>query len=205
MSHLASTLDRHIIPPPRPDEEMVAEFEAMLDPSSGRDCVLVTPGSRVPEEFAYDAVLLRVNVQPYGFIYTNNEALASKLRAHSSYNDFVNPELADKIIGEALFQAAGYNGIPEGADVYVSAYNQRGVQVSEVLANSRDLYALSVAEAVMRSHAGPEGHVEITLLDLDQSWDRCKTWYQRGGGVPITLALDAENFRSCESLESTKG
>ncbi len=32
-----------------------------------------------------------------------------------------------------------------------------------------------------------------------------KDWYQRGGGIPLTLALDSENFRNCESPESTKG
>lgn len=72
MSHLAERLDRHIIPPPRPDEEMCAEFRAMMDPSSGRDCVLITPGSKVPEAYALSSELYRINVQPYGVMYTNN-------------------------------------------------------------------------------------------------------------------------------------
>ena len=193
MSHLASQLDRHIIPPPRPDEEIIAEFEAMMDLSSGRDCILITPGSRVPSQFAEHPRLIRINVQPYGFVYTSNAHLAAELRAHSASNDFANSKLGDLIIGKALFQAAGYYGIPDGSDVYVSAYNQNKVQVSEVLANSKDLYALSVAEAVMRSHAGPDGYVEIVPIDLEKSWDRCKDWYQRGGGIPLTLGLDPEN------------
>lgn len=200
MSHLASTLDRHIIPPPMPDEEMVAEFEAMLDPSSGRDCVLITPGSRVPN--IYNSALIRVNVQPYGVMYTTNSALASELRELSAKNAFADPQMGDLIIGRALFQAAGYNGIPEGADVYVSAYNQNKVQVSEVLADSKDLYALSVAEAVMRSHAGPEGYVEIAPIDLEKTWARCKDWYQRGGGLPITLTIDALPDPTSEDLHT---
>jgi hypothetical protein len=186
MPHIAAQLDRHIIPPPRPFEEIVAEFEAMYDPSSGRDAVLITPGSEVP---ALDEAqkLERVNVQPYGFIYTNNTHTAERLRQAADQNAFANKEIADCLIGEALFQAAGYNGMPEGADVYVSAYNEFDIQVSEVLANSSDTYALSVAEAVMRSHAGSTGYVKITPIDIDEVRERSKEWYERGGGVPHTL------------------
>lgn len=186
MPHIAAQLDRHIIPPPRPLDEIVAEFEAMYDLSSGRDAVLITPGSEVPILGASQK-LERVNVQPYGFIYTNNPHTAARLRQAADQNAFVNKEIADCLIGEALFQAAGYNGMPEGADVYVSAYNGVDVQVSEVLATSTDTYGLSVAEAVMRSHAGPTGYVKITPIDIDAVRERSKEWYERGGGVPHTL------------------
>ena len=159
----------------------------MLNPSSGRDCVLITPGSRVPEDYADDPRLQRVNVQPYGVIYTNNPHVADRLRNAADKNVFVDKEIADCLIGEALFQAAGYNGMPEGSDVYVSAYNRDNIQVSEVLANSSDIYALSVAEAVMRSHAGPDGYVKITDIDLPAVMDRSREWYERGGGVPHSL------------------
>ena len=163
----------------------------MLDPSSGRDAVLITPGSRVPAEYENYFNLMRVNVQPYGVIYTNNKGLANMLGLQAAQNRFANKAEGDLLIGRALFQAAGYNGIPEGADVFVSAYNKDGVQVSEVLAKFDDLYGLSVAEAVMRSHAGPDGYVEMKALNTDESWERCKDWYKRGGGIPLTLTIGA--------------
>lgn len=166
---------------------MVAEFEAMLDPSSGRDCVLITPGSRVPVEFANNWRLQRVNVQPYGVIYTNNQYVAARLQDAAEQNAFVDRETADCLIGWALFQAAGWNGMPLNSDVYVSAYNKDDVQVSEVLADSSDTYALSVAEAVMRSHAGPEGYVKITEINIPAVMERSREWYERGGGVPHSL------------------
>lgn len=186
MPHIAAQLDRHIIPPPRPFEEIIAEFEAMYDPSSGRDAVLITPGSEVPMLFK-SRKLERVNVQPYGFIYTNNSHVADRLQKAADQNAFADKEVADCLIGEALFQAAGYNGMPSGSDVYVSAYNKFDIQVSEVLANSTDPYGLSVAEAVMRSHAGPTGYVKITPIDIEEVRERSKEWYERGGGVPHTL------------------
>lgn len=184
--HIAAQLDRHIIPPPRPFEEIVAEFEAMYNPSSGRDAVLITPGSEVPP-LDETQKLERVNVQPYGFIYTNNPHVAGRLQQAADQNAFVDKRIADCLIGEALFQAAGYNGMPPGADVYVSAYNEDDIQVSEVLADSSDTYGMSVAEAVMRSHAGPTGYVKITPIDVEAVKERSREWYERGGGIPHSL------------------
>ena len=179
-------MDRHVIPPPSPDEQMLAQFEAMLDPSSGRDAVLVTPGSRVPD-VELPAGVERVGVQPYGFIYTSNSHLAGDLRKASIEGLFSDPSCGDRLIGWALFQAAGVNGVPVQADVAVLALNAAGVRVSEVLADSSDVRALSIAEAVMRSHAGPDGRVAMEPINDEQYLNQFLPWYDNGGGIPWTL------------------
>mgnify|MGYP006266660979 CR=1 FL=1 len=110
-------------PTPEPSHYADAQIAAILDPSSKRDTVLITPGSAMPTNIPDG---LHTGITSRGLVITKNK---NKIQ--------IIHEGDDKAVGQALF---GYDHDQNNdAEHAVVAKNKAGVPVAELASSSDDL------------------------------------------------------------------
>lgn len=111
-----------MMPTPEPRQYVDAQIAAMLDPSSARDTVLITPGSPMPSRIPPGAVVAQTK---RGTVITTNPAKIGVIDSGD-----------EEQVGLALF-GYGFNQMNGGADMAAIATNAAGIPVAELATSSQ--------------------------------------------------------------------
>lgn len=144
------------VPPPSTSAEYQAEFDAMRDPQSSRDAVLITPYS----DGRVSSVSIPENAQvvdagPAGTLVTTDPAKAAEAQDEVAQTGALSAESQ----GRLLFNGAA-DGIPEAGNAEVIGRNAEGVQATNIVVDTQNSAATqrAVDEAAAQN---PGGSVEV--------------------------------------------
>jgi len=109
-----------VIPTPEPQNYVDAQLAAVLDPTSSRDTLLITPGTPMPSVIPQGVTVARTK---RGLVLTTNPAKIS-----------VIDNGTEEQVGQAIF-GYGYDQ-SQGGNMAAVATNQQGTPVAEIAAPS---------------------------------------------------------------------
>ena len=174
----------HIMPYPNFPHEIEAQFEAMFDPESGKDSVLLTPGSALPRSKLGSNVCYRRNLGKFGVLFTVSPRVTELVDVWERQGI----SLTDALVGKLLFGEVGAFGFPATPNGILIALNFEGARISELVVDTKELEKFAIAEATMYSHAGAKGSVILHDFNSDIEMARAKEAFIHSfGKIPLSL------------------
>ena len=167
------------MPYPNTLEEIEAQVEAVLDPRSGKDSLLLTPKSPYSATIT-NKRLRSINLFHFGKLFTIDSEIkdnAERLRYTA----------CDADISVFLF-GADYSAMLESPTHILTAVNHNGVMISEIVCDCNNFSLFTKAEAVLYSHAGPFGDVRVKEFNYESELNLARERYLAAfGKIPISL------------------